>query len=173
MPPALATASPHFAIRQVSEGERVELVEGRPEQCGSLHGDLQRLALDLQRRVSRIWPRRRGVATVPTTRRPGYAADTLEDPKFVGRADPAGEAARVFVAQGGVFDRADEGHRALEGGDPALGGLEVEAREHAADGELEQRLAAGDQIADRGVTLGDPQIAGVHVVGTDRRRTCA
>ena len=105
---------------------------------------------------------------MPAPRRPGNAADAFEDPELVGRADPASETARVLVAQGGVLDRADEGHRAVEGGDAALGRFQVEAREHAADRELEQRLAAGDQIADRCVTLGEPQIAGVHVVGADR-----
>ena len=159
---------PNFAVSKVGKGQRVELVERRPEQRGPLHGNLQCLALDLERRVPRIRPRRRRTATVPTTRRPGNATNPLKDPELVGGAHPPGEPARVLVPQRGVLDRRNEGHRALKCGHSPLGYLQVEPREHAADGELEQRLAAGDQIADRGITLGDPQFARVHVVGTDR-----
>ena len=51
--------------------------------------------------------------------------------------------------------------------DPPLGGVEVVLAQDRADGELEERLAAGDEVAHRGVARTQPQVAGVLPVRSD------
>ena len=51
--------------------------------------------------------------------------------------------------------------------DPALGGVEVEAADRGAHGELEHRHGVVDEGAHGGIPLGDAQLAGVHAVGGD------
>ena len=94
-------------------------------------------------------------------------ANPFEHAEHVGRADPTGQPARVFVAQRRVLDRRNQRHRAVERTDAAFRNFEIEAGEHAANRELEERLPTRHQIAHCRIALGDPQFAWVHAVGAD------
>ena len=166
--PARAAAGPaHPAGRlhgEVHRGERGmgerllgQLVVARPGDRGDLQRGLERLALPVQLRVAAAGRGRAPPAGAARRPRLGRRARGLPHPAHHHRdvvpAGPAGQPAGVLVAQVLAPDPGDQRHRALQRGHPALGAVQVVLAQHRADGELEQRLAAGHQVAHRGVAL--------------------
>nr|BFE75775.1 hypothetical protein GCM10020092_090760 [Actinoplanes digitatis] len=129
-----------------------------------LEGQLQRLALDQALRAVG-GPARRG-GTVRRLGRGRRRHGPLH--RFEVHAEVADELAGVLGALLPVFDLGDQRRRATHGLDPALDGVQVEAGQGLPQREVDERLAAGDHVADRQVALGQPQLAGVHVVRADR-----
>ena len=79
-----------------------------------------------------------------------------------------GEPAGVGRAQRVVLDLGDQRRGLLQRRDPALDGVEVVAGQRRLQHELDQRGAAGDQVADGGVPVLLPQLAGVAALGLHR-----
>ena len=142
-------------------------VEHRPGQHRRLQCELERLALDHRSGVAgrcrtRTLPRRGTGAGLPPAAATARFTGSMSMPR-----SPA--SLRAYSGpQRPVLDLRDQRRRLAQRGDPALGGIEVVAREHRTQRERDQRLAAGDQVAHRGVALGQPQLARVHVVRADR-----
>ncbi|GAA2882497.1 hypothetical protein GCM10020220_085970 [Nonomuraea rubra] len=151
----------------VGRGEslRVERVEARPEQGGTLHGQLEQLALHAHARVD---GGRLGRALLPALLGAADLGDALHDEPLVHEAEPPVEVDGVALAQAGVLDAGHDRRRGVERGDLALVAAQVVAGDRAPDRELEQRLAAGDQVAHGGVALLDPQVARVEPVALHR-----
>ncbi len=155
----------HRGVAGMGEALHRQRVEDRAGQRRVLQRGLERLALRPQRRVTRV-----GAAAAPS---PAVLGRPAACPTVVGAAarlvagllahpgdhlghvvpaDPAGELARVLVAQRRVLDLGDHRHAAAQRRHPALGVVQVVLGQRGADGELEQRRAAGHQIAQRPVT---------------------
>jgi hypothetical protein len=76
-------------------------------------------------------------------------------------AQPPGHGAGVLRAQGTIADARDDGGDRLQGTDPALGAGQVEPGDGRSHRELEHRHGILDESADRGVSPGLAQLAGV------------
>ena len=72
------------------------------------------------------------------------------------------------VDLGPVADARDQLGRLAQRVDPAVGAVEVVAADHVAEHEPVERGPPGDELADRGVALLEPQVARVEAVGLHR-----
>src|SRR5260370_41470180 len=70
----------------------------------------------------------------------------------------------IHLAQALVLDPRHYPRRIVQGSEPPLGTVQVTFVHRAANGELIQRHAAGDEIAHRQVALLPPQVTGVEAV---------
>ena len=119
-------------------------------------------------RPRRIPPRRTPAAALIAR----DAAPVLPDPgqheALVHQAEPAVQVDGVAGPQPGVLDPGHDRGRLVQRGDLAFGRVQIVVGQRAADGELEQRYAPGDQVTDRRVPVREPKVARVQPVGLDR-----
>ena len=92
----------------------------------------------------------------------------MHDAHRIVDADQAAEPAGVLVAQAVILDLGDQRDAAVERGDAAFGGVEVEAADGGAQHELDQRDAPGDEVEHGGVAGLLPQLARVEAGRLDR-----